>query len=302
MNRSFLHCTLFAAVVSLFGLASCSNPEHTGLNAEGKPIIFVPAPPYAYLVEKLAGDAVELHTLVGENDDPHTYSPTLKEVATLSGAKVYFTAALPFESQLLKTLKRSSTGVKIVDVVSELKLLEFSEGHDHGHDHHHGKEYDPHVWLSPALFAQQAEVIAYELTQQIDDDALSSRIAANKEKLIAELKALDTELAKKLAPMKGQSFYTYHGAFGYLAEAYDLRQQAIEFAGRSPKPKQIVALIKSAKADGVKLILVQPQFDQAGAKALAEAIGGTVVPINPMAKDVPNNLRKLADLVTGKEG
>jgi len=315
MNRFLLHFIFLTAAVSLFGLNSCEDVEHTGLNEEGKPVIFVPVPPYAYIVEKLAGDSVELHILVDENDDPHTYSPTAKEIVALSRAMVYFTADLPFESSLVHKLEHEQGGLKVIDIVDNLKRREFAEGehehhaeekedaHDHhGHGHEHGKEYDPHVWLSPVLYAEQTAIIAKELQKNISDEVVSANIASNAEKLINEIMVLDKELANRLASMKGKSFYTYHGAFGYLAEAYGLKQQAIEFAGRSPKPKQIVELIGNAKADGVKLILVQPQFDQAGAKALAEAIGGAVVPINPMAKDVPNNLRKLAGLVTGKEG
>ncbi len=297
MHHSLFRPGLAIAITAFLScLSACSDSVHTGLNTEGQPVIFVPAPPYAYLVEKLAGDEIEVRTLVGENDDPHSYSPTPKEVADLAGAMIYFTADLPFETALIETLENSSTGLKIIDMVDQLQRREFSHGEDHGH--HHGKEYDPHVWLSPALFAKQAALVANELIANIDDTALATRISANSEKLIAEIKALDAELAKKLAPMKARSFYTYHGAFGYLADAYGLKQQAIEFAGRSPEPKQIVELIKKARADGVKMILVQPQFDQAGAISLAEAINGVVVPINPMAKDVLESWRKLAELVS----
>jgi len=305
MKGPLLRLFFFMAVAYLPALISCTNPEHTGLNQQGKPIVFVPAPPYAYLVERLAGKSVELHTLVGEDDDPHIYSPTPKEIATLIRAKLYFTADLPFENALIQKLKQSRTGPKIIDLTQSLKHREIAD-ENHGHrgqkaDDPDG-EFDPHVWLSPPLFEKQAELIAKELQKITDAPSSAAAIGSRAQQLIRELKSLDNELARQLAPMKGQSFYTYHGAFAHLARTYGLKQKAIEFFGRSPEPRRIVALVNQAKSDGVKLILVQPQFDQASAKALATAIGGRIVPINPMAKDVPGNLRRLVKSITEKQG
>jgi zinc transport system substrate-binding protein len=39
---------------------------------------------------------------------------------------------------------------------------------------------------------------------------------------------------------------------------------------------------------------VQPQFSQAGARAVAEAIGGAVVPLDDLAYDYLSNLETMA--------
>jgi zinc transport system substrate-binding protein len=50
-------------------------------------------------------------------------------------------------------------------------------------------------------------------------------------------------------------------------------------AGRnSPTPRQLAMLIAAARADHVRVIFVQPEFDQAKASGVAEAILGKVVP------------------------
>lgn len=174
---------------------------------------------------------------------------------------------------------------------------EHGDDHDHGDEAHHGHEEiaDTHVWLSPELLKKQAIAIEHVL-HDIDPDG-HDLYHANLEKLLADLDALHTELTAALEPLKGKSFYVFHGAFGYFAQAYGLTQEAIETGGRSPEPKRVFELIEQAKAEGVKLILVQPQFDTKSAEAIAEGIGGAVVPVNPMGADVFETLRSLAQQV-----
>jgi zinc transport system substrate-binding protein len=56
---------------------------------------------------------------------------------------------------------------------------------------------------------------------------------------------------------------------------------AVEAGGKAPSPRQLAALIARARAEGVRVIFIQPQFDARAAEMLAEAIGGAVVPLDP---------------------
>ena len=56
-------------------------------------------------------------------------------------------------------------------------------------------------------------------------------------------------------------------------------------------------LIDKAKKDRVKVMFVQPQFSARSAEAVAKAIGGVVVPIDPLARDYLANLDKIAAAV-----
>ena len=53
-------------------------------------------------------------------------------------------------------------------------------------------------------------------------------------------------------------------------------------------------LIARAIKEGVKVIFAEPQFDKRSVKTVAEAIGGVVLTINPLEKDVLNNLENIA--------
>ena len=112
----------------------------------------------------------------------------------------------------------------------------------------------------------------------------------NFEAFVRDLQNLDSRIKKVLTPFKGQKFYVFHPSFGYFSDAYGLTQVAVESGGKHPGPKYLATIIKMAKQDRVNVIFVQPQFDKKSARTIANAIGGTVVLIDPLAKDYINNL------------
>ncbi|MEO0416238.1 MAG: zinc ABC transporter substrate-binding protein [Verrucomicrobiota bacterium] len=312
MTRLITTLSLLAAAAFSF---SCS--ETNALPADGKPQVFVSVPPYLGLVEAIGGDLIEARSLVTADKDPHTYSPTPQDVVALSKSHLYFTAEMPFEEPLLSKLGRK--GPKVYSLTENMELLEGNcdhgdhsddehghdhEDHDHGHHHHHDHDHhhhemDPHVWLSPELLAQQAEQIAGILKNTLAEEHTET-IETNLKAFTQRLSETDQALKAQMEPLKGHHFYVYHGAFAYFAQHYGMQQMAIEVNGRRPEPKELAALIKQAKEEQVKLIFVQPQFDQSGAKTVAEAIGGKVIPVDPLEQDVIANLKKIADALTSK--
>ena len=315
---------LLLALACSLGFGSAVNSF-----ADEKPVIYVPVPPYAGLVESLVGDLAEVRSIASENDDPHIFSPTPKELAKLSVGTIYFAADLPFEETLVTKLNESKTKVKIVSLVEGLERRYFGEGehdcdHEHGHDHddhaehghddhaehdhddhaehdhgHHGHDHgdgelDPHVWLSPAHLVEQLRTIQAEVEPLFETEEAKSTIEENSRQLVQQLRDTDRELAEKLAPFRDQSFYVYHGAFGYFADAYGLKQVPVELSGRTPEPRQIASMIEKANEEGVSVIFVQPQFDQNSAKAIAKSIGGNVVSIDPLERDIIANLKHIA--------
>jgi len=113
--------------------------------------------------------------------------------------------------------------------------------------------------------------------------------------MAVEFRQLDDDIRAMLAPYAGSRFYVFHPSFGYFADAYGLEQIPVELDGKAPSPRQLVALVEQAKADGVKVVFVQKQFPSGSAKAIADAIGGTVVQLDPLAEDVVANLRLIAE-------
>jgi len=263
--------------------------------------VFVTVEPLAYFVARIAGDRMGVEVLVEAGQDPHTYEPTPKQMVRLAGAKLLFRVGAPFEETVADRLAANETALKVVNLAKGVerfaagdqgKTHDGAEHGGHGHGHDDEDEMDPHIWLSPKIAQVLAGTICEELCAIDPDGADAYR--ENLRVLQAELKALDTELAAALAPLKGRTFYVFHPAFGYLARDYGLTQEAVETGGKSPGPKHIQDLIDRAKADGVKVIFVQPQFSRRAATAIAQQIGGAVVPLDPLSRDYVSNLRLIA--------
>ncbi len=257
--------------------------------------VFAGIPPLAYLVEQIGGEHVKVDALVRPGQDPHTFEPTPRQIIALGRAAIFFKIDMPFERVLLEKVREGNRRLRVVDVTQGIQKRMMDASCCPGHDHDHeasGGEPDPHVWLSPSLLAIQAENIAEALCQA--DPVHRPDYQRNLAALLGRIDAVDRRIRRMLAPYRGRSFYVFHPGFGYFADAYGLKQEAVEAGGRSPAPKQLRALIEKARTDGAKVIFVQPQFAPQSAEAVAKALGGKVVPIDGLAKNVLADIEDIA--------
>ena len=88
--------------------------------------------------------------------------------------------------------------------------------------------------------------------------------------------------------------YVFHPAFQYFCLSYGLRQEAFEVEGKEPTARQMAKLIGRARQEGVKVVFVQPQFSGKSAGAIAQAIRGRVVTLDPLPGDYPKDMKTLA--------
>ena len=174
-----------------------------------------------------------------------------------------------------------------------------AHAHDHGDGHSAGdctdQHLDPHVWMSPGNLKLIAGNIARALAAV--DSARASTYQANLARFQQQVTALEDTLASQLAPLAGESVYVFHPAFGYFTDAYGLVQRPVEIEGKEPTPRQLSHLIAQARRDRARLLIVQPQFDPRSAEAVSDAIGGSVVAIDPLSADILGELRKLASVI-----
>jgi zinc transport system substrate-binding protein len=308
MKSSQTIVAVLLALGAAVPICACRPQE----SASGKVLAVAAIPPQAYFVERIGGARVDAQVLVGPGQSPHTYEPTPAQVAGIARASVYFRIGLPFEEQLLQRFAATAPNLRIVDTLEGVPLRHMtadeasadSDEHEaaheeHDHEHAAGRP-DPHTWLSPRLAAIEAANICDGLAAV--DPAHADDYRANLEAVRMDLDALDRRLAAALAPLKGRSLFVYHPAFGYFADAYGLKQVPVEAEGKSPSARQLAALIRRAKEQGAKVIFVQPQFAPASAQAVARAIGGAVVPLDPLARDYVRNLQDMAGKVESALG
>ena len=218
-------------------LASCGERDET---AGGKVRAVAAIPPLAYFTERIGGDHVQVDVPGHPGQNPHVYEPTPRQVAGLAASQVYLKMGMPFEKVLAERVAETSPKLKIADMAEGIQLRTMTESEadrdedEKGADHGTGT-LDPHIWLNP----RYAKIIAAHIETALADadPAHRAEFEKNLAALQADLDALDAELARVFAPLKGKELMVYHPAFGYLADAYGLRQVSVEIEGKEPSAK-----------------------------------------------------------------
>ncbi|MCP4643322.1 MAG: zinc ABC transporter solute-binding protein [bacterium] len=298
---------LCAGAICILLTSGCFGPTDdaapSGGGEDAALDVFVSVLPQSYLVERLAGPHARVHVLVQPGQSPATYAPDMKQIAALAEADLFFRVGVPFEAALIPKIQEVMTGT-LVDTREGVPLRCLGEHHHHGNpaeDHAHGPEgTDPHIWLAPACLKIQARTMRDALAAADPDHA--DVYTLNCDRLVEELNDLDHFLSLRLDRFKGRRLYVFHPSYGYFTDAYGLEQVAVEMEGKSPTPRQLQTLIERARKDGVTVIFVQPQFDTRSAEHIAKSIDGTVSVLDPLAKDIPANLRKMAKAIEGTLG
>jgi zinc transport system substrate-binding protein len=252
----------------------------------------------------VGGGHVAVSVMVAPGASPATYEPKPRQMAALAAAKAYFAVGVPFEAAWLPRIQAANPQMRVVDTAAEIvkrPMAAHAHEGDADHDHYHDADphgaLDPHVWLSPSLVKIQARAIrdalvALDPIHQADYDAGLGRFAQ-------QIDDLDHELRETFAGREGMGFMVFHPSWGYFADAYGLEQIPIEIEGKDPKPAQLQELIKTARSRDIRVIFVQPQFSGQSAATVAAAIGGAVLPADPLAPDWADNLRRQAAQIRG---
>jgi zinc transport system substrate-binding protein len=286
------------AVIQWAGLFSFFQ---SAVGQTNRPIeAFTGIPPVAYIVERVGGERVHVQAILKPGDNPHTFEPMPRQMISLDRAGLYFSIGLPFEQRLVQKLQNGPFGLRVVH--AEEGILKFPL-HEHPTVSYTGYESkgisgsvgDPHIWLSPPLLRIQAQNV-FEGLKSTDPQS-EAYYRRNLGRFMSDLDVLDHWISQKLVPFRGMAFFVFHPAFGRYADAYGLRQIAIEMEGKSPSPKQLSAFVAIAKRENISVVFVEPQFESRSASAIADAMGGEIEKLDPMERDVLGNLHIITDRV-----
>jgi len=275
----------------LIVLAGCFTPA----SKSSKPVVLVTIPPYAYFVEQIAGDLVSIEIFVPQGANPHTYEPTPKQVEKFAGAQIWFRFGDPIEQKILPFLREKH--VKDINLSKNLPLLTATE-HACGDHVHEGK--DLHVWLDPHLAVKQAKKISQALSQVWPEH--QNLFEQNYLQLAERLGTLDQEIQAELKDYEGITLMVSHPALGYFCKRYGLHQLSIECEGKDPLPKQVAHVVKEAQEKDVKVIFIEPQYNNKGATLIAEKLELPIYQIDPYALDYFHMMRDLSQSIVNHYG
>ena len=255
-------------------------------------VVSVSIAPYKYFVDAIAGDNFEVNIMVPAGASPHTYEPSMAQIQALSNSRAYISNGyLDFELAWLYRFYQVNPAMKIISFANNQDLL-YAKAWQHD-DHMHYEGVDPHFWISP----KSAYRIASDMKNLLVElnPGSSAVYEENYIRLVADITALDAEVAEMLSPYSSRSFMIYHPVLGYFARDYNLEQIAVEHEGKEPSPAALKSLVDRARGAGIKTIFVQQEFDRKNAEVIAGEIKAAVVTIDPLSADWPASVRNIAE-------
>ena len=96
---------------------------------------------------------------------------------------------------------------------------------------------------------------------------------------------------------KHKTFLIYHPALTYFAKEYGMRQISIENEGKEPNPAHVKAIVDTCRAQNIRVVFIQNQFDISNATTIAQEIGGKVIPIDPLAENWKEEMERLLNII-----
>ena len=158
---------------------------------------------------------------------------------------------------------------------------------DHGHEEKHAEGHmegiDPHFWLDPIRVRDAVVPVIVEHLVEADPAGKEYYEKRGKD-FHQRLTALDVQVRRELAKAKGRKFVAFHSAWAYFSDRYNVEEAAVvqEFAGEEPSPREMAALVRSAREAGIRNILVEPQLSPRVAQTIASEFGGGTVMVDPL--------------------
>ena len=267
-----LASTVLAAVA--VGLSACSTdaePTSGGANLRVVTSFY----PMEFLVSRIGGDRIEVVSLMPAGVAAHDFEPSPQDVVSLHKADLFVYNGAGFEpwgERLVALLSKGSPTMVNATVGLDLIVPE---------DRGEGRR-DPHVWLDPQRYGEQASLIHAALMQV--DPVGAVVYDANLARLKAELRKLGEEMEAGLVSCKHNAVVTSHAAFAYLTDRFGLQQLAI--AGLSPEvepsPARMKAVVELVHDMGTTHIFVEPLASSAVADTVAREIGAQTLVLNPL--------------------
>ena len=238
----------------------------------------------ASLTREVGGDRVQVTALARGYQDPHFVEPKPSFILAVSQANLLIAVGRELEIGWLPTLITSSRNAKIqpgapgyLDASQKVKILEIPTGQitrAMGDVHSQG---NPHYWLDPANGRLIAQAIRDRLAQLSPADA--AYFQQRYDDFDKRLAAAEQRWDATMAPYKGTKLVTYHRSWPNFMERFGLVVMGYvePKPGIPPSPSHTLELITSMKAQGVKLIIVEPYFDKKTPNSIASQIGNGIV-------------------------
>ncbi len=225
-----------------------------GTTNSGKLEVVASFYPLYYFADQIGKDRIELHMLIPDNAEPHSWEPKATDIFKVHNADVFIYNGGGFEPWLTSFLPNLKAGATIVDT---------SAGVDQT-----GQE-DPHFWIDPI----SAKIQVTEILQALisNDPSNATFYQDNAANLSSRLDVLDQDYIVGLQDRAKNDFITTHEGFNYLAARYGLVDHgAVGISGDAqPSARDLADLAKDIQTLGLKYVYAEPIYNDAVIETIA---------------------------------
>lgn len=255
-----------ALLVSLGLITGCRASEPNAPSA-GRPVVLTTFTVLADLARNVAGDRLEVRSIVKEGAEIHGYQPTPSDVQRASGAALIVENGLGLELWA-RRFTAAAGDIPTVTLSDGMEPLLITE------DAYAGRP-NPHAWMSPKramLYVDRLE----QAFSALDPDGADA-YAANAKDYRTQLEQLDQELRQDLASIPDQNrvLVSCEGAFSYLAHDYGLEEAYLWPVNAESQitPKRMARLIETVRERRVPSIFCESTVSDKAQREVAAASG-----------------------------
>ena len=255
------------------------------VNAEDKLDVVTTFYPMYFLAQRIGGDLAQVDMLLNKGQDAHSYESTAQDVVAVQNSDlfIYQDDEMEFFVQdLLSVVDTEKTYV--LESTQGIELLEGDHQHEEeeAHEEGHSHDYDPHTWLDPIFFSEQALNVK-DAFIEVDPDN-TAVYEANAQALVEDLEALNNEFIDSLQGLEDRTLVVQHAAFGYLTHAYNLEQVAITglITNAEPSAQQLVEISKFISENNVEVIYIDPATSTSISETIANTTGVELRPLRTL--------------------
>lgn len=262
----------FLALIFLtaIGLFACSGQKNSSDDSSKLKVVATNSI-IADITKNIAGDKIDLHSIVPVGKDPHEYEPLPEDVKKTSQADLIFYNGINLETggnawftKLVKNANKEEN--KDYYAVSDGVEVIYLEGQSEK-----GKE-DPHAWLNLENGIIYAQNIAKRLIEKDPDN--KDTYEKNLKAYVEKLTALDKEAKEKFnnIPEEKKMIVTSEGCFKYFSKAYNVPSAYIWEINTEEEgtPDQIKTLVEKLRKTKVPSLFVESSVDERPMKTVSK--------------------------------
>ena len=270
LDVRFLRVLCGALAVGLAGLlavgcASSSSPE----DDDARLRVVATTNILGDLVRQIAGDRVDLVTLMGPGVDPHLYKASQGDIQRMASADWVLYNGLHLEgkmTEIFPEMERRGIATRAAAASLPDSLLIPSAAY--------ASAYDPHVWFDVALWQRVAATVGRDLARLDTAHAAAYRQRAGA--YVQRLDSLDRYATAQMqrVPEAQRVLITSHDAFRYLGQAYAVEVRGLQGISTTSEAgtRDVQNLADFVTERRIPALFVESSVSPRGIQAVQEAV------------------------------